>query len=345
MQPLRAERNGLRAAMPAVLRIAVACVLTAVGIALGACRSPSVESTGEILGPSNLDLGVAVDGSERSYWLHVPPRPAGTAPAPLPLVIAFHGGGGRAEQYQRYAGLDFVADRERFVVAYPDGTGRLGRRMLTWNAGACCGAAHRGGADDVAFARALVDDIAIRTPIDRTRVYATGHSNGAMMSYRIAVEAPDLVAAIAPVGGAMNLPGAVLSVPMPVLHIHSVDDPRALYAGGLGPPFPMTRNRVLHNGVEAELDKWISTDGCNAEPTTREERTDQATGHTATHLSWAPCASGATVELWKITGAGHGWPGGAAPLPERLVGPDTHVISASEEIWKFFSRFPAVPES
>lgn len=288
------------------------------------------------LGAGTHYLRLDVAGAERSYLLHVPPGIETLGPRPL--VLAFHGGGGRAEGYRQYAGLDPVADREGFFVAYPDGSGGLGRRLLTWNAGRCCGRAMREGVDDVGFARALVDAIARRVPVDRTRVYATGHSNGAMMSYRIAAEAPELVAAIAPVAGAMLLANFDAKLPVPILHIHSVDDPRALYEGGLGPPFPFTRTRVQHNAVEEQLSRWIALNECPSEPQIVEERRDEATGHTARHLRYAPCTSNADVELWKLTGAGHGWPG-AATGRERLVGPDTKVIDAAEEVWRFFSRF------
>ena len=89
-------------------------------------------------------------------------------------------------------GARLVADREHFIAVYPNGTGR--GRFLVWNAGTCCGRAPLQGIDDVGFVRAMIDDLAKRTPIDRTRIYATGLSNGAMMTYRIAAEAPDLVA-------------------------------------------------------------------------------------------------------------------------------------------------------
>ena len=292
------------------------------------------------LEPGTHDLELTVGGRDRTYYLHVPP---GDERGPRPLVLAFHGGGGRASGYAEYAGLDAVADREGFVVAYPDGTGRLGRRLLTWNAGGCCGPALRDDVDDVAFVRALVEDVATRVPIDRRRVYATGHSNGGMMSYRIAAEAPDLVAAIAPVAGAMLLDSFDSKSPVPVLHVHSVDDPRALYAGGLGPPFPLTNHRVNHHAVETELARWIALNGCSAEPVTLEERREEATGFTATHLRWAPCESGAEVELWRLTGAGHGWPGADVGRRERLVGPGTKVVIAAEEVWRFVSRFRKEP--
>lgn len=287
--------------------------------------------------PGDHDLTLEAAGTTRSFVLHLPPL--GNSESPLPLVVAFHGGGGRASGYAEYAGLDAVADRERFAVVYPDGSGRFGRRPLTWNAGGCCGFAMHEEVDDVGFTRALVEEVARLAPIDRRRVYATGHSNGAMMSYRVAAEAPDLVAAIAPVAGAMSLERFEATRPVPVLHVHSVDDPRALYEGGLGPPFPLTRTRVHHNPVEAELQRWISLNGCPPSPVVVTHRAADEAGHTATHLRWAPCESGADIELWKLTGAGHGWPGGDAGTRQRIVGPNTNAVRAADEIWKFFSRF------
>lgn len=281
-----------------------------------------------ILAPGDHRIAV----HERSYIVHVPP---GAGARPLPVVINLHGGGSNAESQQRYSQMDRVADREHFVVVYPDGTGRL-PRMLVWNAGTCCGASV---ADDVGFIRAVIDDVGKRIPIDRKRVFATGMSNGAMMSYRLAAEAPDLVAAIAPVAGSMVLLRFHPTRPVPVMHIHSVDDPRALYNGGLGPPFPMTNSRVEHPPVERQLAKWIAYDGCPSTPRVEARlvgKGDNA-GNTATKLVYAPCTSGAEVVLWKLTGSGHVWPGSSRGL-ERILGRPTRLFDASEEIWKFFSR-------
>jgi polyhydroxybutyrate depolymerase len=291
--------------------------------------------------PGDFDLSLQVGSRSRSFVVHLPPR--SSERGALPVLLAFHGGGGNAQGFQKYARLDAIADREGFVVVYPDGSGRLGRRLLTWNAGLCCGAAREQRSDDVDFALRVLADLARDLPLDGTRVYATGHSNGAMMAYRLAAEAAPRIAAIAPVAGAMQLSGAFAPAkPVPVLHIHSLDDPRAPYAGGVAPPFPLTRVRVEHRPVEAELARWVALDGCAPEPRVVEQRKapeGDGSGHTATLLDWAPCASGADVRLWRLTGAGHGWPGGAAILPERLIGPETRVIDAAEEVWRFLSRF------
>jgi polyhydroxybutyrate depolymerase len=291
--------------------------------------------------PGDQTRALTHGGRARSYVLHVPPGGDG---APRPLLLAFHGGGGDAHGFQRNAGLDRLADRDGWLVAYPNGTGRFfDARLLTWNAGGCCAHAQESGVDDVGFALAVIDDAARAAPVDRARVYATGHSNGAMMAYRLAAEAADRIAAIAPVGGAMTVARFAPSRPVPVLHVHSVDDPRALYAGGV------TRNlgrEIRHNSVEAELARWRERDGCPAQPEERERRERRAAGgalHRAVLLVWAPCAAGSEVRLWRLAGGGHGWPGADPILSERLMGPRTDVISASEEVWAFLARFALPP--
>jgi polyhydroxybutyrate depolymerase len=278
-------------------------------------------------GDHSIDLSYG--GIARSYIVHMPPG----ATTPRPVIINFHGGGSTGAAQQKYTQMDLVADREHFIVVYPNGTGR--GRFLVWNAGTCCGAAPAKRIDDVGFIRALIADLEKRTPIDRSRIYATGLSNGAMMSYRMAAEAPDLVAAIAPVSGSMVLASFHPTLPVPVMHFHSVDDPRALYNGGLGPPFPMTTTRVFHPPVEEQLAKWIAHDGCRSTP--KIEKRLAGEGTTATKLVYAPCTSGAAVVFWKMSGSGHVWPGkDAVPAAARILGKPMHLIDANEEIWSFF---------
>ena len=276
----------------------------------------------------------------RSYILHLPPAASAAA---LPLVIAFHGGGGNAQGFQQYAGLDAVADREGFAVVYPNGTGHPmlgGRRLLTWNAGRCCGWALDHKIDDVGFTLRVIESVAQLARIDRSRIYATGHSNGAMMSYRLAAEAADQIAAIAPVAGAMNLKREFApSRSVPVLHIHSIDDPRALYAGGDNKSFAGTT--IHHEPVVASLQLWEKRNRCaGAELERRKAAAPNGQGEQlAVHLA-ANCPKGAAVELWRLSGVGHAWPGeNPGPLPERVMGPHSNIISAAEEAWKFFARF------
>jgi polyhydroxybutyrate depolymerase len=285
------------------------------------------------------DFALSHGERTRRYLVHMPPSSSG----PLPVMIAFHGGGGNAAGFKAYAGLDAVADRERFIVVYPNGTGVLPNRLLTFNGGGCCGYAKNRQVDDVGFTIAVLEDLARRTPLDRARVYATGHSNGAIMAYRLAAERAEAIAAIVPVAGAMSVDSFAPSRPVAVMHIHSVDDPRALYGGGLGPPFPGTNNRETHVAVEDALERWIRANGCEPVARAEETRTSPAgndAAHTATRLVWSPCKGGSEVVHWKLTGAGHGWPGGSGSgLSERIVGPATSVVDAAAEAWAFASRF------
>jgi polyhydroxybutyrate depolymerase len=290
------------------------------------------------LRPGDSELTLQHAGRRRSYLVHVPRQAASNRP--LPLVIAFHGGGGNASGFKRDYGFDRLADREGFIVVYPNGTGPLRQLLLTFNSGNnCCGPAREQNVDDVGFAAAIVEDVAGRTGIDRSRVYATGHSNGSMMAYRLAAERADLVAAVAGVAGAMSLDRFAPARAVPILHIHSIDDPRALYAGGSGPPFPGTDHVVEHDPVQATLDLWARRNGCASRPQSMARRGPDSNGHTAERLTYAPCEDGNLVEHWRLTGAGHGWPGGGTRLRERLSGPATNVIDATDEVWSFVSKF------
>lgn len=293
------------------------------------------------LAPGDHTFALTYQHRNRSYIVHVPRL---SASGPRAVVLNFHGGGGHAANQQSYSRMDATADREGFLAVYPNGTGRFGTRLLTWNAGTCCGSAQKDNVDDVGFTRAVIEDLSRRTLVNRSRIYATGLSNGAMMAYRLAVEASDLVAAIAPVAGSEVI-GFDAAQPMPIMYIHSVDDPRALYQGGLGPSFPFTNVRVLHTPVEQVVSRWAAFNGCpheaRADPTVH--GAGKTAAFTATRMVYAPCKDGTEVVLWKLTGSGHVWPGGQVDYLPRVLGPGTDVIDANTEMWKFFSRFVRTP--
>ena len=127
------------------------------------------------------------------------------------------------------------------------------------------------------------------------------------------------------------------------MHIHSVDDPRALYGGGLGPAFPFTSTRVLHQPVDAMIGQWIALNACPAQPQVSGPVSgkpgEEAATHTATRYTYAPCRNGTEVVLWKLTGAGHVWPGGLQDYLTPVLGKSTLVIDANAEMWRFFRRF------
>jgi polyhydroxybutyrate depolymerase len=298
-------------------------LLLAALMSAGTARAP--------LDPGDHPLSLRHDGRTRRYVVHVPL--AAASGRALPVLLSFHGAGGTPAAHQRFTRTDPLADREGFFVVYPEGT--ASGRLLTWNAGTCCGPEVAGRVDDVGFALAVVDDLASRVAVDRKRLYATGMSNGGMMAHRLAAEASTRIAAIAPIAGGLVYPTFAPARPVPVLHIHSLDDPIALYRGGL-------RGRLsgvesMNPKVDRMMARWAAADGCRSGPEVSAERRD-ARGHTARLLTWSGCAGGSEVGLWQLTGAGHVWPGqpGRGPGP---LGTPTTVIDANAEIWKFVSRF------
>jgi polyhydroxybutyrate depolymerase len=291
------------------------------------------------LQPGLHEIRLQHQGRTRTARVFVPDAARGGSR--LPLVLAFHGGGGNADQFAEHNGVEQVAAREGFIAVHPDGTGALG----TWNATAdCCGAARQQGVDDVAFTLALLDSLAHVIAYDPQRVYATGHSNGALLSYLLATRTRNRFAAIAPVAAARRLEPGDTPPPTPVLHIHSVDDPRALYEGGVGPPFPLTQHRVDHPPVDSVLAQWRAANDCAAAPIVAERRqalpSSVDAGQHAERIEWRQCASGAPVLLWKLYEVGHAWPGdrGAASRAE-LIGRTTQLVMAAEEAWAFFRQF------
>jgi len=131
----------------------------------------------------------------------------------VPLVVAFHGGGGQAQSLIEQSMFSQVADQNNFIIAYANGTGdpsttnNTNLAGLTWNDGICCGYAKQNHVDDVAFTKYVINEIESNYSIDPTKVYAVGFSNGADLTHRLACELSDTIAAIAPVSGGMNMGG------------------------------------------------------------------------------------------------------------------------------------------
>ena len=170
-------------------------------------------------------------------------RPA--ANKPLPVVINFHGGGGNAKTQKWYSRMDATADRMGFVVIYPNGSGGVGSVSIPgMPAIAAAGQHFTGSTTSVSRSPCWTIWRGARRSITRA-IYATGTIQRLDDGLPLAAEASERIAAVAGVAGAMTLADFCAALPMPVLHIHSVDDERARYDGGLGPALPLGR----HAGV------------------------------------------------------------------------------------------------
>jgi polyhydroxybutyrate depolymerase len=275
--------------------------------------------------PSEQAGRVSVDGIDRTYLLYVPStyHPG----HPVPLVLVFHGAGASPRSMARHTGFSALAEREGFVVAYPAG---LGRR---WNDGRGFGVRH----DDVGFVRALLDTLGRQLSIDVRRIYATGISNGAMFSYRLACDLPGVFAAIAPVAGAMPaalVPACEHATPVALAAFQGTADPLVPYGGG---GVAVRRGQVL--SAERSVGVWAASAGCAAQPSvTAEPDRAPSDGMRVRVSAYSGCRDRRDVELYTVERGGHTWPGG--PASGRRVGRVTRDIDATATIWSFFSEHP-----
>jgi polyhydroxybutyrate depolymerase len=219
-----------------------------------------------------------------------------------------------------------MARRRGFVAVYPDGLNR------SWNAGGCCGPAMRRDVDDVGFLVALIDRVQRDHATDPDRVFVTGISNGGMMAYRLACEASDRVAAIAPVAATLVFDGCAPAHPVSLLHIHGLADGNVPFDGGR-PTKSFQAVPPTYPPVRAGLARFVEAGGCD-ETSRRTSGVDAR----VTVERWNACANGAAVELVTIADGGHSWPGGRRIL--RALDPPSDALRATHVIWEFFAAHP-----
>jgi len=277
-------------------------------------------------------------------------------------VIDIHGGGGnkrsaRLETCPKHdpknrGCLDRVADCEGFIVVYPNGTSDsvLRPNVRTFNAGggadgyACVsGYACKENVDDVRFFSDLLDALETNYRIDPARIYATGFSNGAAMSHRLACELSNRIAAIAPIAAGNQYSAVHDCTParvVPVLEIHGTADTCAPYDGG-----SETCSSLQADGdrisVPDTVADWVSRNGCGSSPMVEDwanRNTSDAT--TVTEMSYPGCSNGGDVVLLRVNGGGHTWPGGSSSLPGWIVGKVSREFNANKVMLEFFKAHP-----
>jgi polyhydroxybutyrate depolymerase len=253
-------------------------------------------------------------------------------------VVVLHGAFSSGGQTETETGFSLLADRERFLVAYPEGIGLFGL-FQHWNAGHCCGKAADDQVDDVAVVAEMISLIRQRVSVDPARIYLAGMSNGGMLTYRFAAERAKDLAAAAVVCGAIDssvgneqppwrLQAPVRPVPMMIIHGQADD---AIPADG--GPFPVREGKRSYRAAADAAEFWRTADGCGATPVAMFSNND-----TVKHLAWNSCLNNSSVEYFLLKGWGHQWPSGW--FLDRLA-PDHPLrgFDATKEIWDFFVRF------
>ena len=334
--------------------------IAACAFALSSCRrSLAAEDCLDNI-PSQPGQSVCtVPGFEnRDFILRLPQAFDGEAP--LPIIFALHGGGGRKEglgpmtcedgDEDNPSCLAKVADERGFILILPDGTeSRLNLR--TWGAtektaGVACVHACEQDVDDITYFKTLIDHVAKLVPVDPKRVYFTGFSDGAAMSHRIACELADRVSAVAPVGGANMIAATGTcepSRPIPILQIHGKSDPCWPFEGGAGtcPGQPDGSYVSAVDSMIGTMDEpgWANRNGCMVDMPGVVSLPDSVSdGTTAEKQTFSGCQ--ADVEFVTVTGAGHTWPGGDQYLDADTIGRVSKDFSASEMVVDFFMAHP-----
>jgi polyhydroxybutyrate depolymerase len=320
--------------------VSVGMLLAALGAFISGCAETLPRD--HIVGPKTYTntVDIRIHGFRRTYLVHIP---SGFKPGnPLPLVVVIHGAFDTAKGMEKVSGFSELADREGFVVLYPNGMGIWGF-LQHWNAGHCCGKAAEDRLDDVGYLAETIKDVCARVEIDGSRVYMVGFSNGGMMAYRFAAERSELLAAVAPlaasIGGKPSEDAPEWHIPSPaypvsVISFHGLEDDDVPYEGGRSRHRGGTRS---YWSVEKSIGFWVEKDGCAAEA--KEESLNDGRVNLK---AWVDCRDNTGVWLYLIKGWGHVWPGRyfTAHLPE---GDSLRNFDAAEIIWHHFQSIRREP--
>ena len=286
--------------------------ITILLLLLGFCFSSFAQQT--------INASITHDGIQRNYILYIPELYDGSSD--VPLVLNFHGFGSNANQQMFYGDFRDIADTEGFLLVHPEGTTFIGNQF--WNVGF---PGLSSTVDDVGFTEALIDELATLYAIDLDRVYATGMSNGGFMSFLLACQLSEKIAAVASVTGSVTqdtFDDCNAQHPIPVLQIHGTDDGVVLYNGN-----------NLSIPIADVISYWVDYNNCETTPTTTTlPDVDVSDGSTVEHSVYEDGDNGITTEHMKVIGGGHTWPGSVI----NTAGTNQD-IDASMEIWLFFSRY------
>jgi polyhydroxybutyrate depolymerase len=349
---VRQRIHASRAYDPAVrvLRVAMALTLGAplvLGLGTSGAASsgrnetvgakPSAGCKAAAVAPGAQRVDTMSGGAPRWYVRHVPPSYDGKKPTPL--VVDLHGYLEGAELHETNSKLGAFGDANGFVTITPQGSGDV---VPGWEV--------ERDAPDVRFVGDLIDEAGRMLCLDDRRIYVTGFSGGAFLASTVACVYADRIAAIAPVAALRDPPGCKPARPVPIVTFAGTGDEFVAFTGGLGARGQVTpandgTGRMLGETSggrlvtrSASMPKitaaWAKRNGCAA----KAKETSVAADVTLVRYR---CPRRADVDLYRIDGAGHTWPGSEFSRQiESFVGPTTFSINANEVMWSFFQAHP-----
>ncbi|MEM9544929.1 MAG: PHB depolymerase family esterase [Bacteroidota bacterium] len=261
------------------------------------------------------------NGIERQYALHIPE----TVTENAPLLLSMHGYTDDAIQHRDYTELNRVADLNGFIVAYPRGIkDKEGERFF--NMGYFFHQTET--VDDVGFLTELTLYLQKTYKINSERTFTAGFSNGGDLSYMLACQRPDIFKGFVSVGGLMLEDFKLdceFTVPIPILEIRGEDDEITLYKGDINNETGWGR----YPPIEETVDFWKTRNGCKTVSRDTLFGPDSGDFQRIEIMKFQDCSDDKEVWLYKITDYGHEWPQGT----------DDHWLNASEEIWRFLSKY------
>lgn len=277
-------------------------------------------------------LQLKINESPRYFMIYIPPKLDISKPAEVLFVL--HGGGGnmKIQSTEEYYHQLSVADQRGHIAVFPNGYSQFkSGEFATWNAGACCGEARDEKVDDVLFIKTILENLKASIKINSKRVFATGMSNGAMMSYRLACDTEGLFAGIAAVAGTDNTLQCDSKTPVSVLHIHAKDDDHVMFNGGAGKKaFKDTAKVTNFTSVPDTIKKWTMKSHCQGQP-----KTVLKTAGAECEL-YTNCSNGVRIQLCTTETGGHSWPGGEKIRKWGSGSSPSKALSANDVMWSFF---------
>ena len=310
------------------------CIISVLLLLTG-CMSSLPRSLDPPSGTYSVATGITYRYSHRNFLLHVPSNH--NANTPLPLVVVLHGAFSTGQQTEYETGFSALADKEQFLVAYPEGIGIFGL-LQHWNAGHCCGRAADDQIDDIGYLAEVITTVRRNLAVDPARIYMAGMSNGAMLAYRFAAERSNELAAVAVVSGAIGstvnddpLPWRMPKPKqtLPIIGFHGLADDNVPANGGIS---PLKQGNRSYLPIAEAIDFWRIADSCETSTTTL------SSSGSVKHLAWHDCRNGTSVDYFLLAGWGHQWP--APWFTDRLAMENPlRGFDATKQIWEFFTRF------
>jgi polyhydroxybutyrate depolymerase len=272
---------------------------------------------------TTLSKSITHNSETRNYTVFLPS--GYSAGMSLPMVINMHGYTSNAAQQMLYTNFNSIADTANAIVVYPQG---LVRTLSNGTSGAHWNSHFLTDVDDLGFIDTLIDYMYSDYDVDLSRVYATGMSNGGFMSYMLACELSDRIAAMASVTGAMtdnHFPVCTPVHPTPVMQIHGTADATVLFNGSTG----------FHPAIDSSVNWWKLYNNCQSSTTTNLPDINTADNSTASLTVHSQCTDNVEVHYYVIQNGGHTWPG-AFSLGTLVTNQD---FRATTEIWDFFTQY------